>query len=403
MKITVSDLHVKVQDWWLLGPTFAYCPEKDRPDCGSLLMCASVNNGGDSGVGNFLWRSFDEGKTWEEVGFLEKSFMYDKNGSMLKMGGNAALYTDKNAGVILFTSNEMYWNKNNFQSTRSMSRAFYRLSFDNGRTWTDKKFIITPGGTLDNQIPDVVFGRNFALSMSSQTLPADDGTLLVALQVQIVDENGNLVEPAGFHFFKCGALHAKWDGENAKYDWTMGNYVRVTPDKSTRGVYEPTFGKRGDGNYIMIMRNSNLKAPSVIGQKFYSVSSDNGYTWSEPKPLTYDDGTTMYSSSSVPKLWAHSNGKLYYIGVINDKNPEENLPRYPLCIAEVDRENCTIIKDTVTVIDTKRPHHSDERGGVNADYSNHGIYEDSMGHIVVYAPYTNDKGERGLNRYEIEV
>ena len=32
------------------------------------------------------------------------------------------------------------------------------------------------------------------------------------------------------------------------------------------------------------------------------------------------------------------------------------------------------------------------------DYTNHGVYEDSRGHIVVYAPF---KG--ALNRYEIEV
>jgi len=141
----------------------------------------------------------------------------------------------------------------------------------------------------------------------------------------------------------------------------------------------------------------------MTGQKFYSVSEDNGYHWSKPVPLTYDDGGVMYSSSSVPKLWAHSNGKLYYIGVINDKNPTENLPRFPLCIAELDRASCTIKRDTVTVIDTQHAHHREEKGGIRADYSNHGIFEDSKGNIVVYAPYTDANGVRGLNRYEIKI
>ena len=403
MNISTTYVQVKHKDGNLLGATFAYCPDMNRSDGGSLLMCASVNNGSDSGVGNFLWRSRDEGLTWEEVGYIERSFMYDRNGSMLKMGGNAALYTDTEAGVILFTSNEMYWNKNSFASTKNCSRTYYRLSFDNGHTWSDKHYIITEGGNMDNQIPDVVFGRNFALSMASQTLRADDDSLTVALQCQMVDGEGRLIEPAGFHFFKSGALHAKWNGESSLYDWTMSEYASVSPDVSTRGVYEPTFGRLSEGRYIMVMRGSNLKAPEMTGQKFYSVSEDNGYHWSSPVPLTYDDGGVMYSSSSVPKLWAHSNGKLYYIGVINDKNPTENLPRFPLCIAELDRATCTVKRDTVTVIDTAHPHHSEEKGGIRADYSNHGIFENSGSNIVIYAPYTDENRVQGLNRYEIEV
>nr|MBQ4320476.1 exo-alpha-sialidase [Clostridia bacterium] len=394
MKITTKEMQLCAENGWYVGPTFAYCNNPDRPDYGSLIMNTSIFNGSDSGVGNLMFRSYDEGETWTEEGFIEKSFMSDRFGSMNKVGGNDALYADNEAGVILFTSNEMHWNRNKFSSTKQCGRQFYRLSFDNGHTWTDKKYIVMDGMTFDNPIPDVVYGRNFALSMASQTLRADDGSLMVALQCQMVDENGKLIEPAGFHFFQCGAMHAKWDEELQEYKWTMSEYVQVTPEESMRGVFEPTFGRLGDNRFIMVMRNSNHKNPNVIGQKFYSVSDDNGYHWSRPKPLTYDDGSTMYSSSCVPKLFAHSNGKLYYIGIINSENPDSNSPRYPLCIAELDRESCTIVKDSVTVIDTKR--------GNQASYSNHGIYEDSQKRIIVYTPF-NSSDKRGLSRYVIEL
>ena len=410
MTVNIIEEQIKVPGYFILGATFAKCPVKGIAEEGTLLMNAALFNGSDSGVGNMLYRSRDEGKSWEQLGFIEKSYKCDKYGSMIKHGGNAALYTDTKAGVILFTSNEMYWSKNSFNSTKSCSRFFYRLSYDNGATWTDKRYAVLPGHTMENPIPDVVYGRNFALSMASQTLRTDADDLLVALQCQIVDENGKLVEPAGFHFFQSGALHARWNEEKNDYDWSISNYVRVTPEESMRGVFEPTFAKLSENRYIMIMRNSNMKAPHVIGQKFFSVSDDNGMNWSRPQPLRYDDGGVMYASSCVPKLLAHSNGKLYYIGVINDKNPDGNLPRTPLCIAEVDKTTCTIRRDTVTVIDQERQFHRDQikaaSGKLNlVDYSNHGVFEDSLGRIVVYAPFRRDlsKYECVLNRYEIEV
>ena len=385
MTIALTQEQIREEGYALLGATFAYTQD------GALLMAASVSDGSDSGVGNMLWRSEDEGKRWARAGFIEKSFRYDRQGSMVKMGGNAALYADAAAEVILFTGNELFWEAGCYESTKRKSRLYYRLSFYGGRTFTDKRYVVLPGRAPDAPIPDVVFGRNFALSMASQTLRASDGALLVALQCQMTDEGGGLIEPAGFHFFQSGALRAAWNEKRLDYDWDMGDYVRVSPEKSTRGVFEPTFARLDGRRVLMVMRASNYKRErDLIGRKFYAVSEDDGRHWSAARPLDYDDGGVMYSSSSVPKLWAHSSGRLYYIGVINARNPEGNGPRAPLCIAEIDRTRCCVIRESVCVIDRAR------EGA--ADYTNHGVYEDSCGHIVVYAPF---KG--ALNRYEIEV
>ena len=379
---------VFLPDCRLLGPTVVRCFD------GTLLMCAAATNGADSGMGNLLWRSADEGDTWTPEGYLERSFRYDRQGSMVKIGGNAALYAHQKARVLLLTGNELYWIAGRYESTKRFSRMYYRLSFDSGRTWTDKRYVITPGGTPDAPLPDVVFGRNFALSMASQTMEADDGSLLVALHCQITDRQGHLVEPEGFHFFQCGALRAVWNEDRLDYDWSMGDYVRVTPEESTRGVFEPTFAPAGPHRVWMVMRNSNFgRETAVTGQRFCALSQDDGRHWSRPRPLRYDDGGTMFACSSVPKLLDHSGGRLFYIGVINDRNPAGNGPRYPLCIAEMNRADGTVVRQSVRIIDT-----ADFSAPMGDDFTNHGVFEDRFGRIQVYAPFRG-----GLNRYEISL
>ena len=187
----------------------------------------------------------------------------------------------------------------------------------------------------------------------------------------------------------------------------LREYVTVGLDKSVRGLYEPTYGVINNNEIMMIMRNSNYRqSDTITGAKFYSISVDNGYTWSEPEMLLYDDGSIMYSSSCIPKVLNHSNGDIYYIGVINEENPKGNLPRYPLCIAKIEKETKRIIKKSVTIIDTKRKNHDLEANTSNVvDYSNHGIYEDKKtGDIVVLAPYREDLTRYScyLNRYVVK-
>ena len=114
----------------------------------------------------------------------------------------------------------------------------------------------------------------------------------------------------------------------------------------------------------------------------------------------------MYSSSCSSKLVSHSNGKLYFVGIINSENPKGNLPRYPLCIAEINQQSLRVIKESVFVLDTK-PDGMDDTlpESYPVDFSNHWAYEDEKGRIVVIAPFRPDLCTFNgvLNRYEISV
>jgi hypothetical protein len=408
------DEYLQCSDYYLLGSSAVYCENRNKKGYKDMLLINDLSNGSDSVIGTMLWRSKDDGATWEEQGFLEKSYIYDFNNSSVK-SGYGALFSDEKTGVVIFFANDTYWEKGEIKSLWKKRTLYYRLSFDNGYTWTDKKYVVQKGSDSKgisydhiHFLKDVNFGKNMAASVTPLIIRADDNSLLVSVQVQITDDSGELTNPTGMGFMKCGALKGLWNEEKLDYVWELGDYASVGPEMSTRGVYEPTFGKIGKDSYIMVMRGSNMgMSDKIDGIKFYSISNNNGLTWSMPAPLKYDDGSTMYSSSTIPKLILHSNGRLYFIGIINKENPNGNLPRYPLCIAEVDTQKLCIIKDTVTVLDTKRAFHDDTiKGANNIDFSNHGVYEDEKtGENIVFAPFRTDLTRYGsvINKYVVKV
>ena len=111
--------------------------------------------------------------------------------------------------------------------------------------------------------------------------------------------------------------------------------------------------------------------------KFYCLSSDEGRTWSEPQPLTFDNGDPLLSPSAVSRLIRSSrNGKLYWIANILPYRDDhyltmpDNRQRFTLQIAEVNEDTCGIEPETVTTIDES----TDDT--LPREYSNPAVYED---------------------------
>ena len=417
---SIEESFFSIPGLFTLGPSVRRCPLKDMPGYGDLLMSVDAFDGSDSNTGVHLLRSRDNGETWTEQEVLEKSYVCDFNGGEMKCG-YGGLCVDEITGVLILFSSELLARNGDINNGKRFRRIFYRLSFDNGFTWTDKRMIVQQGRDekgvpydRNHFMSGVTYGVNMAANISPIELRADDGSLLVGVQMQAVDEQGALVEPSGFMFLKCGALKAFWNAKKADYDWQFGQWVQVDWHMSTRGVYEPTFARLGENSVLMVMRGSNMRfRDSIDGQKFFSVSHDNGLTWTEPRPLAYDDGGTMYSSSCIPKLLCHSSGRVFFVGVICNENPDGNLPRWPLCIAEINMATMTIRRDSVLYIDGRRDFHKKAQEEAaktgqrlnHIDYSNHTVYEDDEGNIVVLAPFRFDlsKWENVLNRYVIAV
>ena len=153
---------------------------------------------------------------------------------------------------------------------------------------------------------------------------------------------------------KFVVLIGTWITET-KIEWDLSQVVRNIPEASTRGAIEPTIIEMPDGRILMVIRGSNDVKPHLPGYKWFSVSTDGGFTWSALKPWTYSDGTNFFSPSSCSQLLAHSNGRYYWLGNICPENPKGNSPRYPFVIAEVDPKTLLPVKESVLKVDDRRP------------------------------------------------
>ena len=155
---------------------------------------------------------------------------------------------------------------------------------------------------------------------------------------------------------------------------------------------EPTIAEMPSGEILMVMRGGNGGSKdekyALDCFKWYSYSEDGGYTWTPPKPWMCDDNTVFYSPSSCSQLLEHSNGKYYWIGIVSNTNPQYDYPGWPLVIGEVNPKDFRLIRDSVTVIDIKRPEQSS-----SVTYTNFFAREDRVSHdILVYCTPMFEQG-----------
>jgi len=110
--------------------------------------------------------------------------------------------------------------------------------------------------------------------------------------------------------------------------------------------------------------------------KFYTVTDDLGQSWSEPLPFRYTDGEQVYCPASMSNLFYYpGNGNLYLITNFLDKPTFGCDPRTTLQIAQLDIDTLRVIRDSITVIETRRPDQPE-----TIRFSNWWRYEDRETH-----------------------
>lgn len=207
------------------------------------------------------------------------------------------------------------------------------------------------------ELPGLVTpGKNSATlgDNSSTPLTLPDGTICLPVEITPVGPNGEYHNPGkGYTWHETVVLRGRWHGDQLR--WEISNILRLQPEQSTRGALEPTLARLAEGRLMLVCRASNDKAPENPSYRWVSYSHDDGRTWSELIPWTYDNGDHFFSPSSCSQLLTHSNGKIYWLGNLTPANPRGNRPRYPFVIGEVDRHSGLLRKATVRVVDTLQP------------------------------------------------
>jgi hypothetical protein len=230
----------------------------------------------------------------------------------------------------------------------------YRVYTDKGMALNRNRQIIHRGPEYDEDhfMPGITVGENCMMIGGWGGTPVwrDDGVFLLPVQTTIPGENGGFYNPgAGYTWTDSHVLFGETQIDGTII-WSISEPVKGDPETTTRGMVEPTIAKLNNGSILMVMRGSNDAEPELPGYKWASWSRDGGVTWSEPQPWTYSDGSDFYSPSSMSQLLEWGDGRLFWAGNISEDNPRGNHPRFPLVMAEVDRETGLLKHDTLAVI-----------------------------------------------------
>lgn len=289
--------------------------------------------------------------------------------------------------------------------------VWYRTSRDGGASFGPLRPVIKRGGeySLRHPIDGVWVGKNgFAVDMTRRIISASNGEIMAPFSGGTLDENGKSHNPLNsYGYGSAGVLIGKWSEDGGDVIWDFGSWIRVDPGKSSRGLAEPSIVElKRKGEFMLVARGSASRHifsasgqvwrgyrnptpddPPAPRYKWVSYSRDYCRTWSEPAPLTYSDGTELFSPGSCSTLLRSTfNGRLYWIG--NLFRPEDCVPddksntrqRHWLVIGEIDEEQPGLKQESVLTLDARHPAYDSSRMAL----SNFDVYEDPAdGNILV--------------------
>lgn len=323
---------------------------------GDLVSIHTLISRSDTADEGYLRRSTDHGRTWSDpVPWPTKFEAPGGTGRRHPRGG----YCDALTGRYLTVWTEGVLPTDHPLEGMRRWQLCYSVSEDGGLTTSVNEPIIedAPGFDAEHPLPGVTVGKNCVMmgDMTCRPLGLPDGTMLVPVQSSPAGPDGEYWNPTGaFSYTDALVLRGRWKPDG-RISWHASARVKADPARSTRGLIEPTLGQLEDGRILMVMRGSNHGRAELPAYKWFALSRDDGRTWSEPEPWTYDDGQAFFSPSACSQLIPHSSGRLLWMGNISPGNPVSNAPRYPLVLAEVDRRTGLLRRDTVTVIDDRKP------------------------------------------------
>ena len=328
--------------------------------------------------------SDDNGRTWTPLAPLETGSDALRQGQNSREDLSFAVNFDPASRrtiemifqrIFLGEPNEIlnqYWKG----EKKFYDHMMYRLSQDDGRTWTKQQQLTYEAGSAFDPNDWV----NPAFLHSNEMYGGYDITLLrngyivypatVPVPYQDDEEDRKVranipkyASPAPGYVSGVSCFLGKWNKRKNDYDWTRSKPVVVPPRVSTRGLLEPVIAELKDGRLLLEMRGSNVGLDPVKypGRKWVSLSRDGGKNWSAVTDLRYDTGEQFYAPSTFAKfIRTRKTGKLYWVGNISPKPAKGNGPRYPLYIAEVDEKIHALKKSTLTVIDDRSPEDTDK-------------------------------------------
>jgi len=287
--------------------------------------------------------------------------------------------------------------------------VWYEVSNDGGKTSLARGQVIHEGAGYDaiHHLPDVRVGSNCVMIGDRTQCPMtrSDGVIMMPVQASQAGPDGRYVNPGGgYTWTDAMVLMGRWKADGS-LSWRCSSRVSIDPALSTRGLIEPTLAELSDGRMLMVMRGGNQSsgkgpdAPRPAGHKWASFSDDGGEAWTAPKPWTYSDAQPFFSPSACSQLIDHPDGRLFWMGNICEQNPFGNSPRYPMMLAEVDRNTGLLLRESASVVDDRQ-----EGESTSLTLSNfHVRVEEGSGDLLLYMPRFFAKGAGSPPNFEADL
>ncbi len=303
----------------------------------------------------YVRRSSDNGRNWSEAEAWPMHFAAEAGTGRRHVRGG---YVDLATGRYIQVWTEGVLPTDEPLEGMRQWKLHYSVSEDGGRTQIVDEQIICEGDEYDatHPLPGVTIGKNCVMigDLGEVPLKRSDGAILVPVQSSPVGADGEYYNPgAGFTYTDCLLLIGRWCADG-RLTWSCSERVCGDPERTTRGLIEPTIAELADGRLLMVMRGSNDARPEWPGYKWMSCSADGGQTWDQPQPWTYTDDEAFFSPSACSQLVPWHDDRLLWVGNICGENPQGNRPRYPLVLVEVDRASGLVLRDSLQILDERQ-------------------------------------------------
>jgi hypothetical protein len=294
--------------------------------------------------------SNDAGRTWQLEESTRKPYAQAQNYS----------YTlDERTGILLrhYIEHRNGLDPEGFFGTLEHA-VLLEISSDGGKSWSAPQLI--------NE------GKRHYFNI----LPLANGTLFWPFMEGSEDNR---------HHARVGTVVGKWSGDRQHIEWEQTGWIEVAPEESIAGLAEPSVAQFADGRLFMVLRmGAVLPAQNRSGRpsvKLFSISEDNGRSWSNQQPLTYDDDKYIYSPRSFQQTFrSMKNGRVYVLMNISARPTTGCDPRTALHLIEIDEHTLRAKRDTLTVIEEKHPEHHEL-----IRYSNWQTFQDRQtGNLILF-------------------
>lgn len=343
--------------------------------------------------------SNDNGRTWTTTGpVFEAHPSQDRSRERIA----SRHFLDPHTGLLLAFHSEWLIKSDEPQfsshTTSASYRIYYEVSRDRGLTWEPKRQLIHRGSEFNptHWMPGITYGRNGGYVESCVPVALDDGTIVVGMTTEPLDEEGKLYRPLNaYYWFNTGFLRSRWNADRTALDWEVGDYIKISTETSASGVCEPDVVCLGGTRLFATLRCQGDQARNIWSSRQGVVSHDGGLTWSPPTALSYDDGSPVFVPAAYSSfLRSPRTGKVYWFCNILDHAVSAQYPRCPLSMAEFDPVRLCLVKSSVRVIQDLPPGAprcasdnptKDEEFG--RQYTNFGAYVDrETGEMVLVMP-----------------